>query len=88
MDSAPSFTILRSSKACHAWFYRQLAGGYSQNHLHILWGISVPDNVQKATGEIEQDKKFSESDVSDSASELDSLKEEAEEAAEKAANAI
>jgi hypothetical protein len=62
--------------------------GILEDHLRILWGIGVPDDVQKATGEIEQDEKFSESDVSDSASELDGLREEAEEAAEKAANAM
>jgi len=69
-------------------FMHNLLEGILENHLHILWGIGVPDDVQKATGEIEQDETFSESDVSKSASELDGLREEAKEAAEKATNAM
>jgi hypothetical protein len=60
--------------------------GMLEVQLRILWGIGAPDEVQKATREMEQDEMFSELDISDSASELDDLRKEAKEAAEQAAN--
>jgi hypothetical protein len=60
--------------------------GILKHQLRMLWGIG-PEETQKVDEEIEQDEEWTNADVSESASELDDLLQEAAEASAVAAAA-
>ncbi|KAF9471292.1 hypothetical protein BDN70DRAFT_977179, partial [Pholiota conissans] len=50
--------------------------GILQHHLRTLWGIGRDENERKKVHELEVDEQWTESDISDSANELDDLAQE------------
>ena len=54
--------------------------GILKHHLHVLWCIGLPDEVEKAADELKKDEQWSEADTLESADELLELEEEAAEA--------
>ena len=61
--------------------------GILQNHLRTLWGLGRAEGEQKRVKEIEDDEQWTDTDVSDSANELDDLLSEAAEYDTEAAEA-
>ena len=55
-----------------------------QHHLHILWHIGAPEEINKTVVKLEKDKQWLQVDSQESAKELEGLQEEAEEAEEQA----
>lgn len=53
--------------------------GILKHHLRTLWGIGRDENETQKVREVDQDEQWTEEDVSDSASELDGLRQEAAE---------
>lgn len=51
--------------------------GILQHHLHTLWGIGRDENESQKAKEMEKDEQWTEEDVSDSASELDNILQDA-----------
>jgi hypothetical protein len=54
--------------------------GILKHQLRTLWGIGPPEETHKANEEIEKDEQWTDTDISESASELDDLLREAAEA--------
>lgn len=51
--------------------------GVLQHQLRVLWGIGRPDETEQVLMEIDQEDQFSESELSESADELEQLRQEA-----------
>jgi len=62
--------------------------GVLQHHLRVLWCIGLPEEAKKVAVELEKDEEWSQADSHESAEELESLQEEANEQANVEAHAM
>ena len=62
--------------------------GILQNHLRVLWGIGRDDNTEQKLKDIDFEEHWTDTDVSESASELEELRQEAAEHSAEMAHAM